>query len=117
MLRAPDKGLFDNCSEITSVFIRMFCYFPLESPLFGDFSEGQPQLVYRRIMYVIYKHFKLVFNPIALRTAKTLWSFGRSECNRVKSFPLWSIELFLFVYFGICGYTSSCQLQLWFPSQ
>ena len=23
------------------------------------------------------------FNPIALRTAKTLWSFGRSECNRV----------------------------------
>ena len=26
----------------------------------------------------------LVLNPIALRTAKTLWSFGRSECNRVK---------------------------------
>ena len=25
----------------------------------------------------------LGFNPIALRTAKTLWSFGRSECNRV----------------------------------
>ena len=24
------------------------------------------------------------FNPIALRTAKTLWSFDRSECNRVK---------------------------------
>ena len=23
-------------------------------------------------------------NPIALRMAKTLWSFGRSECNRVK---------------------------------
>ena len=23
-------------------------------------------------------------NYIALRTAKTLWSFGRSECNRVK---------------------------------
>ena len=26
----------------------------------------------------------LALNPIALRTAKTLWSFGRSECNRVK---------------------------------
>ena len=25
-----------------------------------------------------------VFNPVALRTAKTLWSFGHSECNRVK---------------------------------
>ena len=25
-----------------------------------------------------------LFNPIALRTAKTLWSFGRSECNRAK---------------------------------
>ena len=23
-------------------------------------------------------------NPIALRTAKTVWSFGCSECNRVK---------------------------------
>ena len=23
-------------------------------------------------------------NPIALRTVETLWSFGRSECNRVK---------------------------------
>ena len=27
----------------------------------------------------------LLFNPIALRMAKTLWSFGRSECNRVKN--------------------------------
>ena len=26
----------------------------------------------------------IYFNPTALRTAKTLWSFGRSECNRVK---------------------------------
>ena len=24
-----------------------------------------------------------VFNPIALRMAKTSWSFGHSECNRV----------------------------------
>ena len=27
------------------------------------------------------EHF--TFNPIALRVAKTLWSFGCSECNRV----------------------------------
>ena len=26
-----------------------------------------------------------LFNPIALRMAKTLWSFGHSECNRVKN--------------------------------
>ena len=25
-----------------------------------------------------------VFSPIPLRAAKTLWSFGRSECNMVK---------------------------------
>ena len=25
-----------------------------------------------------------MFNPIAIRTAKTLWSFDHSECNRVK---------------------------------
>ena len=27
----------------------------------------------------------LAVNPIALRMAKTLWSFGHSECNRVNS--------------------------------
>ena len=27
----------------------------------------------------------LCFNPIALRMAKTLWSFGHSECNRVNN--------------------------------
>ena len=27
---------------------------------------------------------KVGFNPIALRMAKTLWSFGHSECNRDK---------------------------------
>ena len=26
------------------------------------------------------------FNPVALRTAKTLWSFGLSVCNKVKMF-------------------------------
>ena len=26
----------------------------------------------------------IAIKPIALRTAKTLWSFGRSECSRVK---------------------------------
>ena len=29
-------------------------------------------------------YFLAMFNPIALGTAKTLWSFGHSECNRVK---------------------------------
>ena len=28
----------------------------------------------------------MFLNPFALRMAKTLWSFGRSECNRVKSY-------------------------------
>ena len=27
-----------------------------------------------------------ILNPFALRMAKTLWSFGRSECKRVKYF-------------------------------
>ena len=29
-------------------------------------------------------------NPTALRTAKTLWSFGFSECNRVGKIP-WTV--------------------------
>ena len=36
------------------------------------------------------------FNPIALRTAKTLWSFGRSECNRVK-------HKYLCMHFDVLG--------------
>ena len=31
------------------------------------------------------------FNPIALSMAKTLWSFGHSECNRVKETKLFVI--------------------------
>ena len=36
----------------------------------------------------------IFFNPVAFRTAKTLWSFGRSECSRVKAYlnhlpPFW----------------------------
>ena len=27
---------------------------------------------------------KMLFNPIALRMAKTLWRFGQFECNRIK---------------------------------
>ena len=29
-----------------------------------------------------------LINPIALRKAKTLWSFGLSECNRVKVYNM-----------------------------
>ena len=32
-------------------------------------------------------------NPVALRTAKTLWSFGRSECNRVNETILYDAVL------------------------
>ena len=32
--------------------------------------------------------FVYIFNPIVLRMAKTLWSFGHSECNRVNRFCL-----------------------------
>ena len=47
-------------------------------------------------------------NPIALKTSKTLWSFGRSECNRVKEmdfqnfvfsqFSRWNCHCFCSVY-------------------
>ena len=36
---------------------------------------------------IIYFYTVLLFNPsIALRSAKTLWSFGHSECIGVKTF-------------------------------
>ena len=34
-----------------------------------------------------------MLNPIALRTAKTLWNFGCFECNRVKN-NMQSVDLF-----------------------
>ena len=37
-----------------------------------------------------------LLNPIALRMAKTLWSFGHSECNRVK--------LYRFNFFVVLSY-------------
>ena len=40
--------------------------------------------------YFIAEHiFICIFNPIALRKAKTLWSFGHSECNRVNLWHNW----------------------------
>ena len=39
-----------------------------------------------------------VFNPIALRMAKTLWSFGCSKCNRVMYCRISHTELPEYVY-------------------
>ena len=35
--------------------------------------------------YLSYCSVLVFFNPIAIRLAKTPWSFGQSECNRVKA--------------------------------
>ena len=37
------------------------------------------------IKYKILKALVSPFNPLALRLTKSLWSFGQSECNRVKT--------------------------------
>ena len=37
-----------------------------------------------------------IVNPVALRTAKTPWSFGCSECNRVK------VNVYAFIAFHAC---------------
>ena len=33
----------------------------------------------------IFKALVIPFNPFALGLTKTLWSFGHSECNRIKT--------------------------------
>ena len=40
----------------------------------------------------------LMINPIAIRTAKTLWSFGCSECNRIKTAEYWCNSMFDIVF-------------------
>ena len=41
------------------------------------------------------------FNLIALRMAKTLWSFGCSECNRVKHFIELTQRIYLFINLSV----------------
>ena len=59
----------------------------------------------------------LNINPTALTTAKTLWSFGRSECNRVKQNDLIKEDVILFTHMcnsleekSTCTYICSSQI-------
>ena len=45
-----------------------------------------------------------LFNPIPLRMAKTLWSFGHSECNRVKLSGTMPVSILQFIIV-ICSVT------------
>ena len=36
-----------------------------------------------------HENIQMLLNPFALRTAKTLWNFDRSECDRVKAVLMW----------------------------
>ena len=49
------------------------------------------------------EQFALCFNPIALSMAKTLWSFGHSERNRVKTLPLMITECVIIEILYVCG--------------
>ena len=48
-------------------------------------DKAFPKSMYYKREEVAPKVQILFFNSIALRTAKTLWSFDRSQCNMVKS--------------------------------
>ena len=39
------------------------------------------------MMIIVKETICMLLNPIALRTAQTQYSFGRSECNRVEWVP------------------------------
>ena len=51
--------------------------------------EGLPNRKSRKVVHIVkiwgkHRWVLIHHDPIALRTAKTLWSFGCSECSRVK---------------------------------
>ena len=48
-------------------------------PRITVYSDAEVDLISFRPIFLL-----PILNPIALRTAKTLWSFGCSECRRVK---------------------------------
>ena len=60
------------------------------STLFGtendsDTIRNYTQIEWKRVLGLDHVSVSLTSYPIALKTAKTLWSFGLSECKRVKS--------------------------------
>ena len=52
----------------------------------------------------------MAVNPIALRTVKTLWSFGRSECNRVKQQSALGVHSLL-KYLKFLPHAKQCELR------
>ena len=62
----------------------MLCFLITEA--FPWFSKTQQLFVHHRLKFhSAYEVYFNLFNPTALRTAKTQWSFGHSECSRVNA--------------------------------
>ena len=71
-------NLVNDCPWTSLILMKIYLYTARisNSSDFASFlNEGQ----------LLKERFAPSFHPIALRIAKTLWSFGCSECNRVKS--------------------------------
>ena len=68
-----------------------------QSPKFSYILQLLPALIYNRYLFAAVSVGHLPVDNIALRWAKTVWSFGRSECNRVKKMCI------IILNFAICG--------------
>ena len=94
LVRGHNRYIFDNFTDNISNYHQIFCFictaevFAIRSDLHTIIENILRLLVQDK--GVFYDNFGLIsffyfsFNAIALRTAKTLWSFGRSKCKRVK---------------------------------
>ena len=80
MPKYPDSA-FKTC---TARDIHL-CYAMLKGDIIIMSDNLHPFKIHGRRLSHGYQTAKNIrLNPIALRTAKTLWSFGHSECSRVK---------------------------------
>ena len=68
--------MFEPCIAAIAGFLQL-CNRILQKRICSE------ELVQKEFAYL--REQNLFFNPIALRKAKTPWSFDCSECNRVKS--------------------------------
>ena len=77
-------------------------------------------LIVNEELLKIFAFLRVLLNPIALRMAKTLWSFGYSECNKVNFERGWCFQQQTFGFFTFTyrvAYIISCQFFMTLSSE
>ena len=66
-------------------------------------SKLPRKYTHSHLIFALQEKNQVSINPIALRMAKTLWSFGPSECNRVNaSILILLFHVYIVIMYSLC---------------